>query len=292
MISAAQTEVDGPLVNVSFTAPADAVSYRYELTNSRNEVSTGDSTAAPVTVSGLTSGANSIRVRAISVYDDESAWSNSVSVTKLIVYDVSMTTSANSITYGGASAVVMVTVKDDSGAPLAGKTVSIRYSYSSSADLATWGTCTTLTTNAGGQVTYKLNPSKLIVYVCPVVQPSPGFPLAVGPTISVTRYPYLPTPHSSSKVTHKHGFTLYGYIKPKQTNHHHDVKLKFYRYTDGTYKYYKTVTTTNHSYKSYTKYSVSTSLPYGGKWRVYAYYVGSSGYAARTTSGYKSITVK
>ncbi len=79
------------------------------------------------------------------------------------------------------------------------------------------------------------------------------------------------TPASIKTLTHKSSFTTLGYMKKYSKTY--SVKLYFYRYKSGHYVYYKSVTAKSASISgisSFLKYSVTTSVPYSGTWRVRA----------------------
>ena len=114
--------------------------------------------------------------------------------------------------------------------------------------------------------------------------------------VSLYQRVYLSTPSTPSKVTHKRSFTTYAYLKPRFTSGTSPVKLYFYRWEkqrNRTYKWVlrKSVSARAANYSTYTKCSVSASVPYAGKWKATATYAGSVTYAA-TTSGNRYFTAR
>lgn len=98
------------------------------------------------------------------------------------------------------------------------------------------------------------------------------------------------TPRAPSTARHGVSFTVYGYLKPRHSSGSYAITLYCYRYQSGSYVLRKTVKAKVANYSSYSKYSVKTSLPYTGKWRIRAYH-GDSGHSA-SWSGYDYVSVR
>ena len=99
--------------------------------------------------------------------------------------------------------------------------------------------------------------------------------------VTAKAVPVLTTPSAPSKVRRRAKFSVSGYLKPgvvAGTN----VTLRLYRYESGHWKLRKTVTTRAYGYSTFSKYSVKTSVPSAGKWRVRAYC------SATSVSGYSA----
>lgn len=280
-----ETEADrvaGTSVVITWRPEANAVSYEYEL---NGIVGSTPITGVSATLEGLVRGDNAIRVRALSAYGDAGPWSQPVKVERSASYDVE-TTATISAGFGGTGSVVTVFVKDEEGAGVAEHQVALQYSY----DNVNWSNLATLTTGVTGTVEYSYQSPK-IAWVRPVVTADSYFLTTVGTSVKVSVLPGLGKPSTPSTVTHGRTFIIYGYLKPRHTAGAHDVKIRLYRYRSGKWSYYKTVTTTNANYGSYTRYSVRTSVPGAGSWRAYASYAGTASYSAMT-SGYKLFTAK
>jgi len=116
----------------------------------------------------------------------------------------------------------------------------------------------------------------------------------VSAPVSLRQYVYLSTPSVPSHAHHGRSFTTYGYLKPRASSGSYPVKVSFYRYEKKSGHYVwvfrKTVSAKASNYSSYTKYSVSTSLPYSGSWKAIATYAGNATYAT-TTSGHHDLRV-
>lgn len=98
----------------------------------------------------------------------------------------------------------------------------------------------------------------------------------------------LTTPSAPSSVRHRATFTVTGYVKPRVAVGA-SVTLRFYRYESGHWKLRKTVTAHATNYSTYSKYSVKTTVPYTGKWRVRAYRAVTVG---ASYSSYRNFTAK
>jgi len=93
-------------------------------------------------------------------------------------------------------------------------------------------------------------------------------------------------------MTHGKYYTIYGYVEPEHTTGTNLVTLRFYRRNShGTYVYHHSVNAKRYAFTTArTKFSVKTSLPHTGKWRVRAMH--SCSLHAVSYSGYDYITVK
>ena len=82
-------------------------------------------------------------------------------------------------------------------------------------------------------------------------------------------------------------YSVYGSLKPRQTATAADagvVVIKCYQRKSGKWKYRKTVKAKVYDYDSYSRYKGSVKLPYAGRWRMRAYFIGSSTNAAKYSS--------
>ncbi len=108
--------------------------------------------------------------------------------------------------------------------------------------------------------------------------------------IAWTHNAELSVPAAPAIVTRARLFTVTGTLKPRHTAGTTAVKLKCYRLEGSSWVLRKTVSAKVANYSSYSRYSVRTSLPTAGKWRVFAYHADAD--HAATTSGARSITVR
>ena len=110
-------------------------------------------------------------------------------------------------------------------------------------------------------------------------------------TWSVRSFATVYTPVAPSKVTHGRRFTVYGYVAPKHTSGTYLVTLRFYlRDSHRAYVYHHSVKARRYNYWSRSKYSVYTSLPHRGVWRVRA--VHSDTGMPDALSAYRYVTVR
>lgn len=114
-------------------------------------------------------------------------------------------------------------------------------------------------------------------------------------TVTVLPKAYLSTPYAPTTAYKGRAFSSFGYIKPRHTAGAQSVKLQCYRLerqSSGAWVWVlrKTVSAKNADYSSYTKFSVSTSLPSTGKWRIRAAHA-DAGHAS-STSAFRYVTVR
>ena len=100
-------------------------------------------------------------------------------------------------------------------------------------------------------------------------------------------YATLTKPVTPATVRRNKSFTTYGFLKPRHSGY---TKLCFYRKVGGTWKLYRSLKAPNRNYSSYTKYKLSTKLPYRGSWLVKAYHA-DIGHRATWSAG-RSFKVK
>ena len=124
----------------------------------------------------------------------------------------------------------------------------------------------------------------------PVVTPPVVKPPVVSPYVG-KRHATLTTPAAPSTVYARHWFKVTGYIT-RHTSGSHAVQLRFYRYKNGHYAYYKTVRPAvyNSMFREYSRYSAKTTLKYKGRWRIRA--VHSDSLHLTTYSKYEYLRVK
>jgi hypothetical protein len=197
-----------------------------------------------------------------------------------------MTTPA-SVTVRYASRVTLSGTLAGPGAqPLGGADVRIERSLDNG---KTWGLLTTAITTVSGTWIASVAPGRNMIVRARYSGDAIHTP-AVSTTTTLRQSVYVGTPSTSSWVTHRHNFTTHGYLKPRSKSGTHPVRVYFYRYEkqrNGTHKWVlrKSVLAQASDYfSSYTRYSVRTSVPYAGKWKAVAVYVGSTTYSKTTSS--------
>lgn len=159
----------------------------------------------------------------------------------------------------------------------------------------TWSDFAVATTAADGSWTLSFAPGRNELVRATWVGDATHTAGVSGGTVSLLQRVYLSVPGTPSRVTHRHAFTAYSYLKPRFTSGTHPVKVYLYRWEKhgGKYVWYlrKTVSMKAANYSSYTKVSAKTSVPYTGKWKAVAKFAGSSAYTA-TTSGNRYFTAR
>jgi hypothetical protein len=99
-------------------------------------------------------------------------------------------------------------------------------------------------------------------------------------------YVGTPTGYPSTGKKTKY-YTVYGTLKPRQTAASAASKIvtiKCYRLQSGKYVLRRTYNAKVFDYSTYSRYSASVKLPYSGKWRIRAYFKGTSTNAAKYSS--------
>lgn len=183
------------------------------------------------------------------------------------------------------------TLLDSRSAPLVGVPVVMETSLNGS----TWGSPRVLRTDSRGvvQAIVKLPAAQWFRFsyagVAGIVGPAGSAPTSIKPRA------YLTTPVlSTARPVRMRTVTIYGYLKPRHPRGQRSVKLYFYRYErfkgKWTWRLKRSTSAVNADYRGYTKFSLKTSFPSPGRWRVRAYH-SDSGHAATTTS-YRYVTVR
>lgn len=202
-----------------------------------------------------------------------------------------VTSQSTTLTAYDQSAVVTGTLTFGD-VPLAGRRVELWYSSSPTGFVK--GTAVA-TTTAEGTFSFAVKPRSHIYYVVR----SPGFDTfgasELSNSVRILASPYVSNPSAPSTMYRGRRATVSGTMKPK---HYLGTKVKIFRYrlVSGKWKQYGTYVSAKVTKVSYTstssKYSVSMSLPYAGKWRLRAYHPADSAHNAKWSSGYDYVTVK
>ncbi len=160
-----------------------------------------------------------------------------------------------------------------------------------STDGSTWSSAGTTSVGRSGAINYDVNPTRKMSYRF-VFAGDQVYAASTSSAVRISPRPQaLGRPITALTWYRNRSYALTGVLKPHHTVGARNVKLLFYRYENGTWRYRKYAWATNTTYLSYTRYRATTSLPYRGKWRVRAYYPSSSLYAA-TYSSYRYFTVR
>lgn len=187
----------------------------------------------------------------------------------------------------GASPRVSGRLRNGSGQPVVGQTVTIfAKPYGATGFKPVAGG----TTDASGNFSIAVKPTSGTLYSARFLGSPTHLPSAAPTDAKITPYAYLTVPTAKTRVARGAGFTLSGYIKPRHLAGKKNVKLSFQRLENGTWRWRKFTYATNANYLAYTKYSVRTTLPYKGKWRVMASTTADGAHLA-TKTGWRYINV-
>ena len=77
----------------------------------------------------------------------------------------------------------------------------------------------------------------------------------ISATFSLKPAATVYTPRAPSTMSHSRYYTIYGYLKPRQTAGSYPGRIYKYRYVSGHWKSYGYVSAKASNYSTYTKYS-------------------------------------
>jgi hypothetical protein len=208
----------------------------------------------------------------VAVADDAAgkrAFSAPITLDPIDPTTLSSSVSAAVIAYGG-STTIRGTLIGPLG-PVANQKLEIwSRSYVSGSK---WKKSTALrTTLADGSVSWTVKP-KVRTYYQIRYPGADGYSASTATARLISPKVSLTAPRNGSAVKRGRVYTWYGYLKPKHTTGSSVARLQFQRKVGGVYKPYKTLTAKGYyTSSSTTRYSLRTSLPTKGMWRVRAYH--------------------
>jgi len=193
---------------------------------------------------------------------------------------------AETCDYGGPAALSF-TLKDESGAPIAGATVRIQ----SSSDSKKWGTPFDLrTTSAAGTVSAQGEPTRRRYYRA-YFAGNGSYGMCLSSIRKVLPEVYLTTPSAPSAVRTGSYFSVSGYLKPRHEAGTYPVRLYCYRLEGGEWVLRRIANAKASDYSTYSRYTATISLPFSGDWRMRAYHRADD-LNAETYSGWRYLTVE
>jgi len=108
--------------------------------------------------------------------------------------------------------------------------------------------------------------------------PSSLYSSAVSNDVTVSARCYLGRPWLvRSTPIHNRGFYVFGYLRPR--HYGYNVRLYFYRYYRGRWRYVTVRYPRSYNWRTYTRYRLVHRLRYAGRYRVRAYH-SDAGHAA------------
>lgn len=159
-----------------------------------------------------------------------------------------------------------------------------------SANGKSWKPLRSTVTNAAGNVTVKVKPAAKTYYRVRYAG-NQATAAAVSSAVVVTPQVLLGAPAAPASVRRAASFALSGALKPRHAAGSHVVRVYCYRLKGGHWVYVRTYVARTITYSTYSKYTLTMSLPAVGKWRLRAYAPADAQHAA-TWSTYRSVTVK
>lgn len=284
-------------VELSWPAVADASSYTVYKWQAPTPInSTTNYTSQPLAVAtvtatlyeatGLVNGEEYFfEVRANDAATNTGPPTGTAAVTPKFDADLSLTTSAGVVAWGGAA--TLSGALTDGAEPFSpGQHVRAEYSFNGTS----WDLLQLLSPSGTFAYSVIVQPTRKTMYRL-VFEGDGAHAAATSDTVTVAPKVKLGKPVAPPSVKKGTRFTAYGDLNPKASAGSHTVKIKCYLRQSGTWKLKKTVSTTNKSYTSYSRYSARFSLPYRGSWKLVAHAAATSKYA-ETTSGSEYLRVK
>jgi hypothetical protein len=264
-------------------APAqDARYYEYRF---EGTLATTTATSVELPVAGI--GTYTFEVRSVNNYR-QSAWA-----TATVTYDprplpaLTLRASASKIAYPASG----VTLSGSVTAP--GAAVRVESSFNG----GPWTAVRTVSASGAspGAVAVWIGHTRSLRYRF-VFDGNAEWKPATSAAVSVAYAPRLTKPSTPSRVKRRARFTTTSLASAAVRNSSSTVTFRFQRYqkVSGRYKWVtrKTLRVKGSVYSSTTlRFRTKTSLPYSGKWRVYASYSGAPTHAA-VASGYRYFTVR
>lgn len=214
--------------------------------------------------------------------------SRTITLEPLVTTTLSLSRSNAYPAYGAATTLSAV-LRGSGASPLGGQPVVFEryysgrwYSIGSGVTNSSGVALKSATPFAQGKTTYRAS----FVGAKPYLACS-SLTTSVIPKVSLTN-PAAPTNVSRSKT-----FNVTGRIKPRHAVGSYPVRIYKQRYVNGKWRPYGYVKAKASYYSSSaSRYAVSMSLPYRGKWRLRAYAMPDSRHAATWSSGYDSVLVR
>jgi hypothetical protein len=192
----------------------------------------------------------------------------------------------------GAKVTLTGTLGGTDTTPVSGQDVTLETSIDGG---RTWTTVLTAATISDGTWLAQWAPGRNVLARASYAGDAMHAATLSGGTVSVLQRVALDTPHTPAVVTHGHRFTVYSYLRPRATTGSHPVSIGLYRWEKhggkNVWTLRKTVWPRASGYSSYTKCSLTTTVPYAGKWKAVARYAGNSVYTA-TVSGNRYLTAR
>jgi len=187
--------------------------------------------------------------------------------------------------YGEAVSITGTLTAD--GAGVAGQRVVLQ---SSSNDRTFVDTAIVATTTAGGAFDLKVVPGTKTYYRVRFA-PTIDYLGCNSAAVAFTPRAKVSTPVAPKLMYHWGWRTIYGYAWPRHSTSS-SVRIYRWRNVSGHWKAYGYVNASVRNYSTYSKYSISTRLPYAGTWRLRAYVPADAGHAAAWSGGYDYVTVR
>jgi len=200
--------------------------------------------------------------------------------------EVTIASSASTVSFGGPVTITGVVRDADTDAPLAGQAVelwSVGYpSYDFTRKVSG------VVTAGDGSFTFSTSVTRWTFFKVVAVTNGGGYSYGASAEKGVKAKVALGAPkwYTGTKY-HGRSFTVYGYIKPRHPLGQKHVKITASRLDSGVWKVAKNVSNTS----THTKFSTTIILPYAGKWKLVAS-TPDDGYHAATTSSATYVTVK
>lgn len=191
----------------------------------------------------------------------------------------------------GGSTRIRGVLSSPDGSELAGERVEL-WSAPYPSRYATTKVASTFT-GAGGVYSFKVKPSRRTRYAATSMGTLAGYSMARTPGATIVPKVALGLPSVADGTKRRNrAFSVWGSFKPRHTSGAKTVRIRCYHQRgDGTYVLRRTVRAVNSNHSTYTRYKVRVSLPYRGRWKLYAF-APEDGLHAATLSTARTVTVR
>jgi len=222
-------------------------------------------------------------------------YGGNISLGRLVAPSISIRAAASTVNYGGKT--TLSGSMSENGIALGNKPIKVDRSTNGG---HTWSEVASIMTDSSGAYSYLTQANHVKAFYRVRFNgdsgPIGGVERFSGQSraVSVTPRAYVGTPAGyPSSGNDTKTYSVYGTLKPHQAvtpAADGVVTIKCYRKQSGHYVLRRTFKAKVYDYETYSRYRASVRLPYTGRWRMKAYFKGSSKSAAKY-SAYKYVNV-
>jgi hypothetical protein len=278
---------------ISWTMPSDGVRAEFSLDQQGGDIP-NDGTSAPLP-SDLSMGSHSAYVRITDAAGNVGTWgklSFRLESTGTQISSLKLSPVVTATVSWGSSVALSGSLVGTDTLPIAGARIAVQGMVSG----GTWTTLASAVTSTDGSWVTAMVPTRNQTIRASWFGDADYAQVFSDRTVNISTRVWISMPSTPGTVVHRRTFRTSVYLKPRFVAGTHPLVLLFYRWEknhSGVYVWVlkKTISAVAANYSSYTKCSVSTSVPTSGRWMVLGSYGGSSSYA-RTTGAARYFTAR